>query len=155
MSTPFNSPPSTALKPYLELRHRLSLAWIAFPVISLLFVAFRLQQASASSQAGAENAKEALLASCKAAERAATGTASMPRYLAAATNRQFVEAVQGTIDGARAAMVAALTAIEAILNFVLDIYRSTLLCFVEFAVRGGLAVLITATQAVRVWFHCN
>ncbi|OBZ70679.1 Plasma membrane fusion protein PRM1 [Grifola frondosa] len=142
------SPPqsSTTLKPYLQLPHLLSLTWIAYPIISLLFVIFRLQLSSASAQDAVDNAKGDLLTSCKAAEQAATAAASMPRYLAAATNAQLTDAVNGTMNAARATMVLALTVMEAIINFIIDTYRSTFLCFLELVVRGGLDLLIGAVQ---------
>jgi hypothetical protein len=37
---------------------------------------------------------------------------------------------------------------EAIINFLIDIYRSTFLCFLELIVGGGLALLIAAVQEV-------
>ena len=139
---------STTLKPYLELKHLLSLTWLAYPILSLLFVAFRLQISSASAQDAVAGAKGDLLTSCKAAEQAATAAASMPRYMAIATNHQFAEAVNGTMDGARAALVLSLTIMEGVINFIVDMYRSTFLCFLELVVRGGLAVLIGAVQEV-------
>lgn len=157
------SPPPTydshssdsTLKPYLQLPHLLSLTWLAYPILSLLFVIFRLQLSLASSQDAVADAKTDLLASCKAAEKAATAAASMPRYMAVATNQQFADAVNGSMDAARAALVLALTVMEAIINFIVDIYRSTFLCFVELVVRGGLSILISAVQEVRSlsWLH--
>lgn len=41
-----------------------------------------------------------------------------------------------------------LTIVEAIIEFVIDIYRSTFLCFLELIIRGGLALLIGAVQEV-------
>jgi hypothetical protein len=90
-----------------------------------------------------------LLTSCKAAEHAATAAASLPRFMAVGTNKQIVEAVNGTMNGAREALILALTIMEAVINFIIDTYRSTFLCFVELAVRGGLAILIGAVQEVR------
>jgi len=95
--------------------------------------------------------KSDLLASCLAAEHAATSAASMPRYMAIATNEQFVDAVNGAIAGAQDVLVLSLTVMEAIINFIVDIYRSTFLCFLELAVRGGLELLIAATQAVSLF----
>jgi hypothetical protein len=139
----------TALKPYLELPHLLSLTWLAYPIISLVFVIFRLQLSLSSSQDAVATTKGDLLSSCKAAEQAATAAASMPRYMAAATNRQIADAINGSMNGARAALVLSLTVMEAIINFIVDTYRSTLLCFVELVVRGGLSVLIAAVQEVQ------
>jgi hypothetical protein len=143
---------SSTLTPYLQLPHLLSLTWLAYPILSLAFVAFRLQLSLASSQDSVANAKDNLLASCRAAERAATSTASMPRFMAIASNEQFADAVNGTLNGARATLVLALTVMEGIINFIIDIYRSTFLCFLELVVRGGLAILIGAVQEVSFPF---
>ena len=59
----------------------------------------------------------------------------MPRYLAVATNDQIADAVNGTMNAARATLVLALTIMEAIINFIIDIYRSTFLCFLEVGIR--------------------
>ncbi|KAI0744143.1 hypothetical protein C8Q80DRAFT_881646 [Daedaleopsis nitida] len=136
-------------RPYLQLPHLLSLTWLAYPIISLVFVVFRLQISSDTAKDAAQNVKEDLMASCKAAERAATSAASMPRYLAIATNQQITDAVNGTMNAARATMVLALTIMEAIINFVIDIYRSTFLCFLELVVRGALSILLGAVDAIN------
>lgn len=145
---------TTTLKPYLQLSHILSLTWLAYPILSLLFVVFRLQLSSASSQNAVASAKGDLLASCSAAERAATAAASMPRYMAIATNQQFADAVNGTMNGAREALVLALTVMEAIINFIVDMYKSTLLCFLELVVRGALGILIGFVQEASLHIQC-
>jgi hypothetical protein len=139
---------TTTLKPYLELPHLLSLTWLAYPILSLIFVAFRLQLSSASAQDAVAGAKENLLTSCKAAEQAATAAASMPRFMAIATNQQFADTVNGSLNAARAALVLSLTVMEGIINFIVDLYRSTFLCFLELVIRGGLAILIGAVEEV-------
>lgn len=152
----WNAPPptydahsaTTSLTPYLQLPHLLSLTWLAYPILSLIFVAFRLQLSLASAQDAVLSAKDQLLTSCKAAEDAATSAASMPRYMALATNKQYADAINASMNAARAALVLSLTVMEAIINFIIDIYRSTFLCFLEFVVRGGLSILIGAVQEV-------
>lgn len=42
-----------------------------------------------------------------------------------------------------------MTIVESIIEFVIDIYKSTFLCFVQLVVRGGLALLIGAVQEVK------
>jgi hypothetical protein len=115
----------------------------------LLFVGFRLQISSASAQDSVADAKGNLLTSCKAAEEAATAAASLPRYLAVSSNEQVADSVNGTMKAARATLILALTILEAVIKFVIDIYRSTFLCFLELVVRGGIAVLIGAVNEVR------
>jgi hypothetical protein len=143
-------PAPGGLKPYLELPHMLSLAWLAYPILSLLFIAFRLQLSSAQAQDSVASAKDNLLASCAAAEKAATAAASMPRYMAAATNQQIADAVNSSMNAARAALVLALTVMEVTINFIVDLYRSTFLCFLELVIRGGLSILISAVKEVSV-----
>lgn len=138
----------STLKPYLTLPYLLSLTWLAYPLLSLLFIAFRLQISSSSAQDSVSDAKGNLLTSCLAAEKAATAAASLPRYLAASSNEQIADAVNGTMNAARAALVLALTILEGVLNFVIDIYRSTFFCFLELVVQGGLSVLIGAVNEV-------
>ena len=141
-------PSQSTLRPYLQLPHILSLTWLAYPILSLLFVIFRLQLSSSAAQSAVANAKDDLLTACQAAQQAATAAASMPRYMAIATNQQFADAVNGTMNGAREALILSLTVMEAIINFLIDIYRSTFLCFLDLIVTGGLALLISAVQEV-------
>ncbi|EIM91201.1 uncharacterized protein STEHIDRAFT_165567 [Stereum hirsutum FP-91666 SS1] len=136
------------LTPYLQLPHLLSLTWLAYPILSLIFIVFRLQISSDSAQTSIANAKDDLLASCQAAQTAGASVVSMPRYMAIATNEQISDAVNGTMNAARAALILSLTIMETIINFLVDIYRSTFLCFVELIVRGGLSVLISAVQDI-------
>ncbi|KIY61770.1 hypothetical protein CYLTODRAFT_495068 [Cylindrobasidium torrendii FP15055 ss-10] len=139
----------TGLRPYLTLPYLYSLSWLAYPIISLIFVAFRLQSSLDSTNNAIDSAKANLISACKAAEEAATSTASMPRYLALAMNEQYSDAVNASLNAARATLVVSLTIMEAIINFIIDIYRSTLLCFVELVIRGGLAIMIGAVDELN------
>jgi len=154
-STNWNVPPptyddhmTTTLTPYLQLPHLLSLTWLAYPVLSLIFVAFRLQISLASAESDIASAKNDLLAGCSAAEQAATVAASLPRYMALATNQQFANAVNDSMGVASTALINALTVMEDIINFVIDTYRSTYLCLIQLVVQGGLAIVIAAVQEV-------
>jgi hypothetical protein len=106
-----NDDPSTRipgrdeLTPYLTLSHILSLSWLAYPIISLLFVAYRLLDSTSIFQDSVADAKQDLMASCLAAERAASAAASMPRYLAINTNDSIVDAVNAALDAAKQTMI--------------------------------------------------
>lgn len=147
-----STPPisDSGLTPYLQLSHILSLTWLAYPILSLIFIAFRLNISSESAQTAINNAKGDLLTGCQAAQRAASSAASMPRFMALATNDQIVDAVNASMNAAREALILSLTIMEAIINFIVDTYRSTFLCFLELVVRGGLSLIIGATQEVRL-----
>lgn len=110
MVTPPSTPRTTShhfaspIKPYLTLPQLISLAPLASPIISLIFVAFRLNSSSAAAQDSVEDARGALAASCLAAEHAATVGASLPRFFAEGTNAQITDAVRATMEGSRQAL---------------------------------------------------
>ncbi|KAG8928369.1 plasma membrane fusion protein prm1, partial [Tulasnella sp. 417] len=106
----------------------------------------RLFSSISDAQDSGDGAKRVLLSSCNSAQTAATVAASLPRYMAEGTNEGIEKAVNNAVDAAKATMIFSLTALEGIIEFVIDIYRSTFLCFLELAVRGTLSVLIGATQ---------
>ncbi|KAJ7880354.1 hypothetical protein B0H14DRAFT_3106215 [Mycena olivaceomarginata] len=121
---------STQLRPYLQLPHLISLTWLAYPILSLIFVVFRIQLSLASSQDAVASAKSDLLTSCKAAEKAATAAASMPvTWQSPLTNSSPAPR----------------------LSILLSTFTGpTFLCFLELVIRGGLAILIGAVQELNV-----
>jgi hypothetical protein len=139
----------TTLTPYLQLSHRLSLTWLAYPILSLVFVVFRLILSGDAAQDAVNNAKGDMLAACVAAQEAAASGASFPRYMALGMNELVVKSTNAALDATRQALVLALTIMEAVINFVIDTYRSTFLCFLELIIRGALSIIISATQEVR------
>ncbi|VDC06833.1 unnamed protein product [Peniophora sp. CBMAI 1063] len=144
----YDSHPSvgTTLTPYLQLSHRLSLAWLAYPILSIVFIIFRLILSGDSAQNAVDGAKDDLLSACLAAQEAAASTASMPRYMALASNELVVASTNAALSATRQALVLALTVMEAIINFIIDTYRSTLLCFLELIVRGALSIIISGLK---------
>lgn len=93
-------------------------------ILSLLFVAFHLVISFTSTQDSVSDAKSSLLASCAAAEKAATVATSLLCYMAVGTNKQITFAVNGTMNAACATLVLSLTIIEAMINFCIDVYQS-------------------------------
>jgi hypothetical protein len=89
------------LRPYLTTAQLISLAALASPIVSLIFVLFRLRSSSDVAQQSVSSAKDSLQASCLAAERAASVGASLPRYLAQGINEQITDSVRATMEGVR------------------------------------------------------
>lgn len=98
-------PPRGKLLPYLTLPYLMSLTWLAYPVLSLLFIAFRLSLSSDGAQVAVSDAKEKLLSSCTAAEGAASVAGSLPRFLAQGTNQQIVDTVNASMEAARLTLI--------------------------------------------------
>ncbi len=70
------------------------------------------------------------------------------------TNDEVVRATQASILALGAALIDSITIIETVLTFVLDTYRSMLLCTIELAVRGTLDILIGAVEVVSSLLPC-
>ncbi|KAF7371861.1 Plasma membrane fusion protein PRM1 [Mycena venus] len=122
--------------PYLTLPHLLSLTGLTYPIFSLAF-----------------NAKSVLLNSCYAAQAASSASVSLPRYMAMSLNRSYSAAVNDSLNVAQAALDLSITVVEGVIDFFVDTYRSTFLCFLQLVVQGGLAALgaaaAEATQFVE------
>lgn len=106
-SAPNSQLQPNGLAPYLTLHHHLSLTWLATPILSLIFVAFRLIISTADAQNASDDAKRDLLASCNAAQTAASVAVNLPRYMAQGINKDIELSVNASIDAARNTMVFA------------------------------------------------
>ena len=100
-STPPPPYSQTHLGPFLTFGNRLFLALISYPVIALAFVAFRFYLAALRAHDLIDDSKSYLIASCFAAQRAATVAVSIPRWLALNTNEQIQKAAISSINASR------------------------------------------------------
>ena len=103
-SSPSTPPPpysATHLGPFLTRANRIFLALIAYPVISLAFVAFRFYLASRRAHDLVDDSKALLIASCFSAQRAATVAVSIPRWMALRTNEQIQNAAISSLNASR------------------------------------------------------
>lgn len=64
------------------------------------------------------------------------------------TNEQAVRATQASILAIGAVLGDCVTIIEVVVTFIVDTYRSLLLCTIELVVRGTLEVVIEAVKQV-------
>lgn len=64
------------------------------------------------------------------------------------TNEQAVRATQASILAIGAALGDCVSIIEAVVIFIVETYRSMLMCTIELVVRGTLEVMIGAVQNV-------
>ncbi|CAG8612202.1 2971_t:CDS:2 [Ambispora leptoticha] len=135
------------VKPYIGLRAKLSTAWIAYPIISLFFIAFRLLSAMSSINPLVDDIKQTALRTCDALEVATSTMTSLPHYMAGGFNRATVEGVNLTIQGAARILDLAILALEGIIIWIIDTFRDTYRCLLVFAIRGSIAAV---TDAVNI-----
>ena len=64
------------------------------------------------------------------------------------TNQEVIRATQASIMAIGVMLMDSVIIIETVVTFIVDTYRSMLLCTIELAVRGSLDLLIGAVQTV-------
>ncbi|KAN0065230.1 plasma membrane fusion protein prm1 [Thecaphora frezii] len=159
MPPPTPRPPPDApaldgnLKPWLGLRARLALSPISAVLVSLIFVVARMLMSAGDVDDKLNNLKAAILSTCSNAEDAATTLASLPIFMAQGANKATVKAIEGSVQSTGRVLMLAITAIEEVLKWIVDSYRSLFVCFIELLVQGSLAVLISAVQLISDAVH--
>ena len=64
------------------------------------------------------------------------------------TNEQMIRVTQGMIKATGMGLIHMVTIIETVVIFVINTYRSLLVCTIELAVRGTLELMIGAVRGV-------
>ncbi|CAG8439141.1 9993_t:CDS:2 [Ambispora gerdemannii] len=144
-TTPYDD---VTVKPYIGLLAKLSTAWIAYPIISLFFIAFRLLSAMSSINPLVDDVKQTALRSCDALEVATSTMTSLPHYMAGGFNRATIASINFTIKSTVRTLDLAILALEGIILWIIDNFRGTYRCLLEFAIRGSMAVVTDAVNTL-------
>ncbi|TKA53882.1 hypothetical protein B0A53_03672 [Rhodotorula sp. CCFEE 5036] len=137
------------LKPYLGLKARLSLSWLSQHVFALLLVLITLAYLLSAIPSLVRDAKQSLGAACQGVQGAANVAVSMPHYMAAGVNELNANAINALTHGAGTALDLLLQALQAIVLFMIDMYRSLYLCLLDLAVHGSITVLVRGIEEAQ------
>ncbi|KPV73427.1 uncharacterized protein RHOBADRAFT_17124, partial [Rhodotorula graminis WP1] len=143
------SPSHRRLKPYLGPRAHLSLSWLSQHFLALLLVLVALAFLLAQIPALVDDAKSSLNAACAGVEGAASVAVSLPHYMAGGINEVNAKAVNAISEGAGTVLDLMLQALEAIVLFMIDMYRSLFLCLLDLAVHGSITVLVKGIEEAQ------
>lgn len=136
------------VQPWLGLQSRLFLNIFTPALASILFVGVGVISSKSDANRRANETKDQLMSACKSTQKAASVLASMPYYFAQNINEQTADAIESTVHGLARVLSLAMTAMEKILIFMVNMYKSLFLCFIQLLVRGSLALLISAVDAL-------
>ncbi|WVR08903.1 hypothetical protein IAU60_005962 [Kwoniella sp. DSM 27419] len=139
---------TTGLRPYLSLWPRLLLTLFSPCLLPIMLTIGHMVQNRSSTASLAASLRQSVLSACAELAKGAASIQTMPRYLAMQTNDEVIRATQASIRAIGAMLMDAVTIIEVVVNFIVDTYRSLLLCTIELAVRGTLEILIAAVQVI-------
>ncbi|KAL7421046.1 plasma membrane fusion protein prm1 [Cryptotrichosporon argae] len=136
------------LRPFLSLVPRLLLTTVSPCLLPLILTIAHLIQTRSSTATLASELKSVLSSACSGIATGAASLVSLPRYLAMQTNDEVVRTTQASILAIGAALIDCITIIEEVITFIVDTYRSVLLCTIELAVRGTLDILIYVVEVI-------
>ncbi|OWZ74261.1 plasma membrane fusion protein PRM1 [Cryptococcus neoformans] len=136
------------LQPYLSLLPRILLTFFSPCLLPMILTIAHLIQNRSSTASLATSLKSSVLSACSGLAKGAASIKTLPRYLAMQTNQEAIRATQASILAIGTMLMDAITIIEAVVNFIVDTYRSMLLCTIELAVWGTLEILISAVQNI-------
>lgn len=142
------TPRSGGLMPYLTLPPRLLLTTLSPALLPLILTIAHLIQNRSSTESLAASLRSSLLSACSGLAKGAASLQTIPRYLAMQTNEEVVRATQASILALGSLLMDCITIIETVVGFIVDTYRSLLMCTLELAIRGTLEVLIAAVREV-------
>ncbi|KLT46320.1 hypothetical protein CC85DRAFT_239085, partial [Cutaneotrichosporon oleaginosum] len=136
------------LKPFLGLAPRLWLTTFNPGFLPLIFTIAQVAAARKSTAELAAQLKRNVLDACAQIAAGAGTLHALPRYLAMQTNAEVLRATRATVLAVGSALMDCITVIEVVLNFIVDTYRSLLLCTIQLVVQGSLELLISAVQII-------
>ncbi|UZJ57166.1 hypothetical protein CBS101457_006486 [Exobasidium rhododendri] len=145
-SSHFTEGEMRSLDPWLGLKARLFLSLISYGVVSLIFVGTRLLISGSQINAEVQRSNDTLWSACRGTEQAASTLASFPHLLADNFNSITKRNVDDTVQGLGKVLLLSITAIEELLVFLVDMYRSLFLCVLQFVVQASLSLLISAVS---------
>ncbi|KAK8844146.1 hypothetical protein IAR55_006940 [Kwoniella newhampshirensis] len=138
----------TPLRPYLSLSPRILLTFFSPALLPMILTIAHLIQNRSSTSTLAASLKSSVLSACAGIAKGAASVQTIPRYLAMQTNEEAVRATQASIHAIGTMLIDAIKIIEAVVNFIVDTYRSLLLCTIELAVRGTLEIMIGVVDKI-------
>ncbi|GAA5872068.1 hypothetical protein JCM16303_000966 [Sporobolomyces ruberrimus] len=141
--------PHRQLHPYLGPRARLSLSWLSQHFLALLLVLVALGFLLSSIPALIKDGKATLTAACAGVEGAANVAVSLPHYTADSINELNSKTISAVTNGAGTVIDLTLQALEAIILFMIDTYRSLFLCLLDLVIHGSLTLLVSAIEEAQ------
>ncbi|CAG8456389.1 11843_t:CDS:2 [Acaulospora morrowiae] len=146
---PEQLPSPCDVKPYIGLRAKLSLAWVAYPIISLFIIVLRLIFVMSSIQPFVNDVKADAMKACGALELATSTITSLPHFTADGFNRATVNVVNLSIKGFTETLDLSILALEGIIFWIIKVFRSTYKCLLELSVRASVSISLETVNALQ------
>ncbi|KAF3933357.1 hypothetical protein ABW19_dt0204213 [Dactylella cylindrospora] len=134
--------------PYLGLRARLSQVWFNRWTVLLMLILVRTIIFVANLNQDLDSAKVQALSACTGVESMGSAMASMPHYMAAGVNEAAAMGIEAAVQGLQKVLLLALTGVEGIVIFAINVIVQTYVCLLTFAIRSSLGTVIDAASEI-------
>lgn len=135
--------------PYIQLAARLSQTWLNQCTIMLLLVIFRLLFTVSTLKEKFSDGEADVNAECLHSQAAASVVASLPHYLALSSNVLVKESIDTAVTDFASLLIRLLTAVEAVVSFVISSFRSTYMCLLNMAIEASLSAVIETVDVIE------
>lgn len=136
------------LVPYLGLRSRLSQVWFNRWTLLLFLIMVRVLLATSSMDSDLDGARDKALSACTGVESMGSAMASMPFYMSKGVNEMAAIGVEAAVRALEKTVLMMITAIQEIVVFIINMFTSTYLCLITFAVKGSVGVVVDASKEI-------
>ncbi|KAK6359410.1 plasma membrane fusion protein prm1 [Orbilia brochopaga] len=134
--------------PYLGLRARLSQVWFNRWTVLLMLIVVRTIILVADMNDDLDDAQVRAQSACTGVESMGSAMASMPHYMAVGVNEAAAQGIEAAVRGLQKTLQLALTAVEAIVIFAINVIVQTYVCLLTFAIRSSLGTVIGAASEI-------
>jgi len=126
--------------PYLSLQARLSQIWLNRWTVLLVLVLVRVMIAVADVDDNIGDAKIKALEACTKVEDIGSTVSSMPHFLSRGVNEMTASSIELAVRGLVSALELAVTVIQNLIIFVINMMTSTYVCLATAIIHGSLDV---------------
>lgn len=124
------------------------LTTISPALLPLIFTVVHLIATRSSTDKPAAALKDKIMAACNGIASGAGSLQAIPRYLAMQTNKEVLRATRATVLATGKVLMDCLTIIETVIGFIIDMYRSLLLCTLQLVAQAVMEIIIGAVDKV-------
>lgn len=140
-------------KPYLQLRDRISQAWLNKYTILLTLIALKLLLFQQSLNSSLESSKFYTISSCPTIDSYVSNLVSFPHYIAKSSNFIILKTLEEINEKTIDTLKLILTASENVIIFALEMIVGTYACVLVSTIDGAVDVAVNSTESIIGWVN--
>ncbi|CAJ0757187.1 702_t:CDS:2 [Entrophospora sp. SA101] len=140
---------------YVSYHNKLTLAWVTYPIISLLFIILRIANVMSSIQPLVDQIKNKILSSCNALELSTSTLVNLPNLMITEYNKINADGINAIVSRLLQILDLIIFALEQICIWIIITYKSTYRCLLALAINSSSSFLTEATTKLQTFATTN